>query len=191
VRIDPEARKTFVKHVQILIADPQPDLWFQDETAFWADPAPYKVWAPRGTRPVIPRLVTHDHVNVFGAMRPADGKLFAVIASHGNHHLFQIFLDLMQEQINRSRRTIMVLDNVPFHKVKELNWGRIEPLYLPVYSPDLNPIETLWLGMKKRFFNGWVPKKNDPLDERVFDAIQYYRERQKRVKRTCAITAYL
>ena len=108
LRADSVKREAFVKHVHILITGRPPDLWFEDETAFWSDPAPYLVWALKGTRPVTPRLVTHDHVNVFGALRPADGRLFAMIASHGNRHLFQNFLDQMQAQMERSIGAITV-----------------------------------------------------------------------------------
>ena len=37
-------------------------------------------------------------------------------------------------------RLVLVLDNASWYKVKSLNWHHIEPMYLPPYSPDLNPI---------------------------------------------------
>lgn len=47
----------------------------------------------------------------------------------------------------------VVLDNVPYHRakiVRELAEGfEIELLYLPPYSPNLNPIERLWRWVKK------------------------------------------
>lgn len=190
VKADPVKRAAFVQTVHLLLPK-APDLWFQDETAFWADPAPYKVWARRGTKPVIPRLVTHQHVNLFGAVRPTDGHFYTFIASHGNGKLFQHFLDQMQDQINRNRRTIMVLDNIRFHHSRDLDWGDIEPLYLPAYSPDLNPIEMLWLVLKKRFFNGWIPSDKEPLEQRVTNATAYYQQRPDLVRSACAITTYL
>ncbi|MGD9818702.1 MAG: transposase, partial [Desulfomonilaceae bacterium] len=44
------------------------------------------------------------------------------------------------------------LCNASWHKSKSLNWGRFEPIFLPPYSPDLNPIERLWLIMKAQWF---------------------------------------
>ncbi len=190
VKADPVKRSEFVKTVRLLLPK-EPDLWFQDEVAFWADPAPYLVWAPKGSKPVVPRLVTHERVNVFGAVRPMDGRFYAFIASHGNGKLFQHFLDQMQERIDPNRRTIMVLDNVRFHHGRDLDWGDNKPLYLPTYSPDLNPIETLWLVLKKRFFNGWIPSDKEPLDHRVTNAIGYYEQQPSLVRSACAITTYL
>ncbi|MCC8074345.1 MAG: IS630 family transposase [Clostridiales bacterium] len=47
---------------------------------------------------------------------------------------------------------IIVMDNLRSHHVKEveelLRQNEIIPLYLPPYSPDLNPIEKMWSKMK-------------------------------------------
>jgi transposase len=54
---------------------------------------------------------------------------------------------------NPINRICLILDNFPTHKAKkvkekasELN---IEFIYLPPYSPDLNPIEFLWKSVKR------------------------------------------
>jgi transposase len=44
----------------------------------------------------------------------------------------------------RNKKVILVLDNASWHKAKSLNWHHIEPVYLPPYSPDFNPIERFW-----------------------------------------------
>jgi putative transposase len=56
---------------------------------------------------------------------------------------------------NPVNRICLVLDNFPTHKAKkvkekaeELN---IELIYLPPYSPDLNPIEYLWKKHKENY----------------------------------------
>ena len=42
------------------------------------------------------------------------------------------------------------MDNGSFHKALLLDWGdHVMPIYLPAYSPELNPIERLWLYVKK------------------------------------------
>ncbi|MGO8879815.1 MAG: transposase [Desulfomonilaceae bacterium] len=37
----------------------------------------------------------------------------------------------------------LFLDNASWHRGKDISWGRFQPVFLPPYSPDLNPIERL------------------------------------------------
>lgn len=51
------------------------------------------------------------------------------------------------------RRDIVIMDNLNFHKMKVVRRA-IEsvgatPIYLPTYSPELNPIEMWWADMKR------------------------------------------
>lgn len=54
---------------------------------------------------------------------------------------------------NPIRRICLVLDNFATHKAKrvreEAKKLNIELIYLPPYSPDLNPIEYLWKSIKR------------------------------------------
>ncbi|MDR2408083.1 MAG: transposase [Bacteroidales bacterium] len=48
---------------------------------------------------------------------------------------------------------------------------RIELIFLPPYSPDLNPVEPVWWLMRKQVtHNRWVKS----MDERVSDFNQWY-----------------
>jgi transposase len=40
------------------------------------------------------------------------------------------------------------MDNASRHKGKTTNRHNRQPMYLPPCSPDLNPIERIWLTMK-------------------------------------------
>ena len=71
-----------------------------------------------------------------------------------------VFLDESGVNINMIRRygrainrgDIVVMDNMRSHHVmgvkEALRAAGVIPLYLPPYSPDLNPIETMWSKMK-------------------------------------------
>jgi len=69
-------------------------------------------------------------------------------------------------------RALLVMDNASWHKVKRLNWHHFEPIYLPARSPDLNPIERLWLRLKADWFNGWIAKTSPQLQDRLIEALQ-------------------
>ncbi|MEG4294900.1 transposase [Microcoleus sp. D2B6] len=45
---------------------------------------------------------------------------------------------------------LIIMDNGRFHKALLLDWDdHVMPIYLPAYSPELNPIERLWEHTKK------------------------------------------
>ena len=66
---------------------------------------------------------------------------------------FQIFLDMFSFQ-NPDEFKIMVLDNGAFHKAKSLIIPEnIVLIFLPPYSPELNPAEKIWAKLKRTFTN--------------------------------------
>ncbi|MBD3177981.1 MAG: hypothetical protein GF320_22635, partial [Armatimonadia bacterium] len=68
-----------------------------------------------------------------------------------------------------------------------LDWGQFEPVFLPPYSPDLNPIERLWLIIKAEWFSDFVAKTKDHLIERLDQAILWAMERGQANSKTCRI----
>ena len=98
-------------------------------------------------------------MNVTGAICPRTGQAYLLEFSHSDTQTFQAFLNEVNKDIYLKRpRQILILDNASWHKSKSLDWGRFEPFYLPPYSPDLNPIERLWLLMKVHWFFDFVAK---------------------------------
>ena len=80
---------------------------------------------------------------------------------HCNAANFQVFLDNFSTQ-NPDEFKIMVLDNGAFHKAKTLKIPEnIGLLFLPPYSPELNPAENIWAILKRKFTN----KLYNTLDE--------------------------
>ena len=66
------------------------------------------------------------------------------------------FLEFLKKlrQANFDRFLIIILDNAKIHKAKILREfcqkNKIIFVYLPPYSPDLNPIEFVWKDLKKK-----------------------------------------
>lgn len=80
-----------------------------------------------------------------------------------NSDTFQIFLDEFS-QSDPLEYKIMVLDNGAFHKAKRLNIPKnIGLIFLPPYSPELNPAEKVWAKFKRDFTNKLF-KSLDELD---------------------------
>ena len=67
--------------------------------------------------------------------------------------MFQIFLNELAGQ-NPDEFKIMVLDNGAFHKAAALKIPEnIALVFLPPYSPELNPAEKMWASLKRKFSN--------------------------------------
>ncbi len=60
-------------------------------------------------------------------------------------------------------------------------------MYLAPYSPDLNPIERIWLTMKARGFNNDVCKNEEKLLERLDQAILDVIDKPEKTQQTTAI----
>ena len=69
---------------------------------------------------------------------------------------------------------ILVMDNMRTHRMKAvgelLALHGITPVYLPPYSPDLNPIEKMWAKMKA-ILRSWKIRSPDALPDAVSRAL--------------------
>ena len=137
-----ELREQFRQELADLLDKKEHEVWFSDETGILGDPRPR--WMKIGEKEKVPYFGMHLRTNVVGAVNPKTGELFSLIVSYMNNDFFQVFLNKLAEE-TKGRKIVMVSDNATWHKVKKLKWRYIEPKYLPPYSPDLNPIERLWL----------------------------------------------
>ncbi len=81
-----------------------------------------------------------------------------------NSEAFQIFLDELAKQ-DPDEYKIIVLDNGAFHKAKSLIIpDNIKLLFLPPYSPELNPAEKIWQHIKRKFTNKYFKDLNQISD---------------------------
>jgi len=91
---------------------------------------------------------------VFGAVDYASGRIFFQVTARKGQDAFQTFLDHLAQELPADEPTVIVLDNVGYHKSHALwdKWrqlgDRFQPYFLPAYSPQLNLIERLWRHLK-------------------------------------------
>lgn len=95
---------------------------------------------------------------------------------------FQLFIDEFSKH-NENVFNIMVLDNGAFHKAKSLNIpDNVGLLFLPPYSPELNPSENMWAIFKRKFAN----KLHRTLDEvSDFITLELGKITKQSVMKTC------
>ena len=187
-RQDEEARQAFVERLQQWLQDEEVELWFGDETGIEGDPRPRRRWIKKGEKGRVTKNGDHIRMNVMGIVCPRQGEFFALEFSHSDLECFQAFLDEANELIEFDRpRNLLILDNASWHKCKAIEWGRFEPIYLPAYSPDLNPIERLWGLLKAEWFTDFIAKSRDELVERLDESLCWVIGRKIENQRTCRI----
>ena len=185
---DDQLREAFIQELEQLFNRPDVDIWFADESGFEGDPRPRKRWDKKGRKTRVTKNGGHLRMNVIGMVCPRTGEFFAIEASHSDSVTYQAFLDEADKAVSFERTTnILIMDNASWHRLKSTNWHGWQPKYLPPYSPDLNPIERIWLTMKARWFNNYVCKNEDKLLERLDHAILDVIDNPERIQKTTAI----
>ena len=191
---DPEAwaieRETFKENLGGWLADPVVKLWFCDESGIEGDPRPRHRWVKKGSRPEIPYAGSHLRRNVIGAVCPGSGELSCLIFTHCDTVIFQEFLNNMARDapLEAGVRQLLVMDNASWHKAKALDFHHFEPVYLPPYSPDFNPIERFWLRLKRDFFSDYFTRDGSELEERIIKGLRSFFDRPTVVASQCAIS---
>ena len=73
---------------------------------------------------------------------------------YANTEAMQQFLDRFAATIADDEHVVMVLDQAGWHGSTALVVpGNITLVPLPPYSPELNPVERVWLYLKERFLS--------------------------------------
>lgn len=187
-----EDRENYIEKQQKWQKDDKVELWFLDESGFTGDPRPRQTWAKKGTKTKIGYRGTHIRRSVIGAVCPKTGQFYSHIWNGVDTKVFQKFLDDMATQIPKKEgiTQIICLDNASWHIAKKLNWHHFTPCFQPAYSPDLNPIETLWRVMKENFFASFIAKNSEQLIDKIQYAINYYLKNPQNIKSTCSTKCF-
>lgn len=107
----------------------------------------------KGVKPICKFQQVFVSTYLFGAFSPITGDSFLLELPLCNSNTFQIFLNQFSLQ-NEQELKIIVLDNGAFHKAKALKIpDNIILIFLPPYSPELNPAEKVWAKFKRQFTN--------------------------------------
>jgi transposase len=126
---------------------------FLDETWATTNMARTHGRAPRGQRLICPVPHGHWHVTTFLCGLRVDGLVAPLVLDGAiNGCAFLAYVEQMLAPRLR-RGDIVVLDNLGSHKVegvrKAIEKRGAALLYLPPYSPDLNPIELAFSKLKR------------------------------------------
>lgn len=126
-------------------------VWFADETTVRAFPPLRAGWARRGEQAVVTISGRNARRVVHGALNIVTGELVRIVRERNRGAESAAFVAALAAR-TPAGASLLVWDNAPPHHTR-LAWETAEAtaitiLPLPFRSPELNPCEDVWRGMK-------------------------------------------
>ena len=129
-------------------------VYFADSTHPMLNPVLSSGWVRKGKEFDVKTNSGRERVNINGAIEVNTLSVVSRSCKRVNGSSMCDFLRAVRKKHAKERNLYMVLDNAGYNRsyqvqdlAKELG---IKIMYLPAYSPNLNPIERLWKFMKKK-----------------------------------------
>lgn len=170
--------------------DPSIQLWCEDEVHFQRHSTLTRMWSQKGQQPRVLSASTRQKVGYFGALNLKTGCLFTQEAATFNA---QTFGDFLRHLLQRTRgKFLLILDNAAWHRARDLkdlffrNRHRLVRIFLPPYSPELNPIERVWRITRRQVTHNRYFESTDQLGTALTSRFGNWEQPNTALKVLCA-----
>lgn len=125
-----------------------------DEARFGQQGTTTRIWAKTGSRPTAVKQTRYEWVYMYAAVEPATGASVALQAPLVNTGTMSVFLGMLSGELGPRDHAVVIMDQAGWHKARALKVPEnITILYLPPYSPELNPVERLWAYLRSHYLS--------------------------------------
>ena len=197
-KVDKAQQDVFIKEYETLkksVGDDEPILFMDAVHPTQATKITYG-WIRTGQDKTVDTTASRTRINIIGAIQL--GNLSNTITGQYdtiNKESIISFMEKIRQQYHSSKLIHLIVDQAGYHKAQLVKDAahelKIKIVYLPPYSPNLNPIERLWKVMNEKvrnniffksskdfkeninkFFDKILPNIGDGLDQRINDNFQ-------------------
>ena len=128
------------------------EVWIGDETTMREFPPLRAGWSKRGQQTIVTISGRNARRVIHGALHPRPGELVRVVRErHRTDDALAFLAALSAERPTVPK--LLIWDNAPPHKPHRVREAALEAgitvVFLPFRSPELNPCEDLWRGLKQ------------------------------------------
>ena len=111
-------------------------------------------WSKIGKKTVIVNQHEYSNRYLYSAIDHISGDNFNLLGFNNvNASITKKFLEALCKKYPKNH-IVMALYNAPFHRKKELHQiDGLTPVFLPLYSPELNPVERFYGEVRKSTAN--------------------------------------
>ena len=175
-----------LRKIQYKYNDKRLCLLFEDQARIGQKGRCADIWWRRRERPPDLCDKRFTFAYIFSAVEPGTDNSFALVMPHANTEAMQEFLDRFAATIAVDQHVVMVLDRAGGHGSLSLivpNTITLAPL--PPYSPELNPLERVWLYLKQRFLSHWLRADCDAIVDAACRAWRCLTAEAGRIRSLC------
>ena len=193
-----------LKKLNELSKDDNVVIIFQDEVHFQVTTSITRKWVRTGSKPKVKSAPGRKSVPYSGYVVPRTGELIVSKPSWFNYETVIDSFRFLPESyhIDQGKKIYLVLDNAPWHK-KAVRLVQTEALpeyqdirdkmhllFLPPYSPDLNPIEQVWrIARREKTHNRYFSSKSS-LKQTMDNYFNGFSQPNEQLKSLCSFKCF-
>jgi hypothetical protein len=151
-----------VKELQASYPEAEIQLWCEDEHRLGLKPILRRIYVPEGETPIANVNWRFKWLWLYAFVHPQSGESYYWILPYLNSQLFNQVLDRFAHQfgLGANKRILLAIDRAGWHISKNLKIPEgLHLIFLPSYSPELQPAERLWTLV------------DEPIANRAFDTL--------------------
>jgi len=155
---------------------PQTVFLAEDEAGLYLQATTCHVWAPTGQTPVVRADPGRAKTHFYGSLNLQTGQEIAMRSDLMNAEVSAQHLELVLEA-HPEVPILLFWDRAPWHrgrpidKVLEEN-PRLEIIFFPTASPDLNPQEHVWKAVRKQVSHNHLEVRLPELADRFLNQLK-------------------
>ena len=133
------------------------------------------MWSPTGQTPVVRADPGRAKTNFYGALNLQTGQELAMRSDVMNAEISAQYLEMILEA-NPDVPILLLWDRAPWHRGKPIDNvlkknPRLEIMFFPTASPDLNPQEHVWKAVRKQVSHNHSESKLPELADRFLSKL--------------------
>lgn len=146
-----------------------------DEAGLYLQATTCYVWSPTGQTPIVRADPGRAKTNFYGYLNLQTGQELAMRSDLMNAAVSAQYLEMILET-NPDVPILLFWDRAPWHRGKAIDQvleenPRLEILFFPTASPDLNPQEQVWKAVRKEVSHNHLEARLPQLADRFLNQL--------------------
>jgi len=153
--------------MKLFLSEQNHVVMFFDEGRFGLQQVMGRCWIPKGKKQSAKVKTGYKFFYLYAGVSPITGESFMLFLPWVNTDIMNLYLNELSKAY-RDKILMVIMDQAGWHRSKTLTVPEnIYIEYLPPYSPELNPVEKLWLWLRRQVCRNRLFKSEEDLIEEL------------------------